>query len=40
VERRTVPTAPVWLHAEGMARALVPGALLDDVIGWLAGAVE
>jgi alpha/beta superfamily hydrolase len=40
VERRAVPPAPVWLHAEGMARALVPGALLDDIVAWLAGAVE
>lgn len=40
VEHRTVPTAPVWLHAEGMARALVPGALLGDVVAWLDGAVE
>jgi alpha/beta superfamily hydrolase len=40
VERRAVPRAPVWLHAEGMARALVPGALLDGVVEWLAGAVE
>ena len=40
VERRVVPPAPVWLHAEGMARALVPGPLLDDIVDWLAGAVE
>ncbi len=40
VEPRAVPASPVWLHAEGMARARVPGALLDDVVAWLAGAVE
>jgi alpha/beta superfamily hydrolase len=38
VERRGVPPAPVWLHAEGMARALVPGPLLEEIVGWLAGA--
>ncbi len=40
VEHRAVPPAPVWLHAEGMARALVPGALLDGVVAWLAGGAE
>ena len=40
VDRRAVPPAPVWLHAEGMARALVPGALLDDIVAWVGGAVE
>ena len=40
VEHRPVATSPVWLHAEGMARALVPGALLDDIVAWLAGAVD
>jgi alpha-beta hydrolase superfamily lysophospholipase len=40
VERRAVPLAPVWLHAEGMSRVLVPGALLEDVVAWLAGGPE
>ena len=38
VERRSVPPCPVWLHAEGMSRALVPGSLIEGVVGWLAGA--
>jgi len=38
VERRRFPPAPVWLHAEGMDRSLVPGELLDFVVGWLASA--
>jgi pimeloyl-ACP methyl ester carboxylesterase len=37
VEHRPVPPAPVWLHAEGMSRALVPGALLEGIVAWLAG---
>lgn len=37
VENRTVPPAPVWLHAEGMSRVLVPGALLEGLVAWLAG---
>jgi alpha/beta superfamily hydrolase len=40
VEHRAVPPCPVWLHAEGMSRALVPGALLDGVVAWLAGGAE
>jgi len=39
VERRRFPPAPVWLHAEGEERALVPGELLDAVVAWLAGPV-
>jgi hypothetical protein len=35
VERRRFPPAPVWLHAEGMERSLVPGELLDFVTAWL-----
>lgn len=38
VQRRRFPPAPVWLHAEGMDRSLVPGELLDFVVGWLASA--
>ena len=38
VERRQFPPAPVWLHAEGMERALVPGELLASVVAWLEGA--
>jgi len=38
VERRRFPPAPVWLHAEGMERSLVPGELLDFVTAWLGGA--
>lgn len=34
-ERRRFPPAPVWLHAEGMDRVLVPGDLLDAVVLWL-----
>ena len=37
VEHRAVPRAPVWLHAEGMSQVLVPGALLEGVVAWLAG---
>jgi len=40
VEHRAVSTVPVWLHAEGMSSVLVPGALLDGVVTWLAGATE
>jgi pimeloyl-ACP methyl ester carboxylesterase len=36
-EQRTVPPAPVWLHAEGMSHALVPGPILDGMVGWLRG---
>ncbi|HEX9189254.1 MAG TPA: alpha/beta hydrolase [Vicinamibacteria bacterium] len=36
VEAREVPPAPVWLHAEGMSRALVPGTLLEGIVRWLA----
>jgi len=38
VERRRFPPAPVWLHAEGMERSLVPGELLDFVTAWLGSA--
>jgi alpha-beta hydrolase superfamily lysophospholipase len=38
VERRRFPFAPVWLHAEGLDRAIVPGDLLDFVTTWLGGA--
>ena len=37
VERRTVPPLPVWLHAEGMSRVLVPGALLEGIVAWIGG---
>jgi hypothetical protein len=37
VEHRVLPPAPVWLHAEGMSRVLVPGALLEALVAWLAG---
>jgi pimeloyl-ACP methyl ester carboxylesterase len=37
VEHQTGPTAPVWLHSEGMSRVLVPRALLDGVVTWLTG---
>ncbi|HKC11775.1 MAG TPA: hypothetical protein VKI41_07055, partial [Vicinamibacteria bacterium] len=37
VERRQFPPAPVWLHAEGMDRALVPGELLTAITTWLEG---
>ncbi len=37
VERRVVPPAPVWLHAEGMSRVLVPGALIETMVAWVAG---
>jgi alpha-beta hydrolase superfamily lysophospholipase len=37
VDRATFDPAPVWLHAEGMSRVLVPGALLDHVSRWLEG---
>jgi alpha/beta superfamily hydrolase len=35
VERRVTAAAPVWLHAEGMSRVLVPSPLLDDFTTWL-----
>jgi hypothetical protein len=38
VEQRVVPLAPVWLHAEGMSRVLVPGALIEAVVAWVEGA--
>ena len=38
VEQREVPPAPVWLHAEGMSRVLVPGALIEAVVAWVEGA--
>jgi pimeloyl-ACP methyl ester carboxylesterase len=38
VERQRFPPAPVWLHAEGMERSLVPGELLDFVTAWLGSA--
>ena len=38
VEQRVVPPAPVWLHAEGMSRVLVPGALIEAVVAWVEGA--
>jgi pimeloyl-ACP methyl ester carboxylesterase len=38
VERRRFAPAPVWLHAEGMERSLVPGELLDFVTAWLGSA--
>jgi alpha/beta superfamily hydrolase len=38
VERRRFLPAPVWLHAEGMERSLVPGELLDFVTKWLGSA--
>jgi pimeloyl-ACP methyl ester carboxylesterase len=38
VEYRRFPPAPVWLHAEGMDRALVPSELLNFVAAWLARA--
>jgi uncharacterized protein len=38
VERRRFPPAPVWLHAEGMERSLVPSELLAFVGGWLGSA--
>jgi exosortase A-associated hydrolase 2 len=34
-ERASFPPAPVWLHAEGMDRVLVPTALLEHVTRWL-----
>jgi pimeloyl-ACP methyl ester carboxylesterase len=37
VERRSFDPAPVWLHAEGMNRVLVPGELLEHVTRWLEG---
>ena len=37
VETRTVPPLPVWLHAEGMSRVLVPGALLEGIVAWIGG---
>ncbi len=39
VEHRVVPPAPVWLHAEGMSRVLVPGALVEGVVAWVEGAL-
>jgi alpha/beta superfamily hydrolase len=33
-----LPAAPVWLHAEGMDRTLVPGPQLDAIAAWLAEA--
>jgi alpha/beta superfamily hydrolase len=39
VEQRVVPPAPVWLHAEGMSRVLVPGALIEAVVAWVEGAL-
>jgi pimeloyl-ACP methyl ester carboxylesterase len=36
VEHRRVEPAPVWLHAEGMSRVLVPGSLLAAIVAWLA----
>jgi uncharacterized protein len=38
VEQRAVPPAPVWLHAEGMSRVLVPAALIEGIVAWVAGA--
>jgi pimeloyl-ACP methyl ester carboxylesterase len=38
VEQRVVPPVPVWLHAEGMSRVLVPGALIEAVVAWVEGA--
>lgn len=38
LETAAFPQAPVWLHAEGMDRALVPAPLLDHVTGWLEAA--
>ena len=35
VEHRAVPSAQVWLHAEGMSRVLVPGALLQGLVAWI-----
>jgi hypothetical protein len=29
----------VWLHAEGMSRVLVPGALIEAVVAWVEGAL-
>jgi uncharacterized protein len=37
VDRRVVPPFPVWLHAEGMSRVLVPGALIESMAAWVAG---
>jgi pimeloyl-ACP methyl ester carboxylesterase len=37
VARRRFSPAPVWLHAEGEERALVPGELLDHVAAWMGG---
>ncbi len=37
VVRRRFSPAPVWLHAEGEERALVPGELLEHVATWLGG---
>lgn len=33
---REFGAVPVWLHAEGMERALVPGDLVADLVSWLA----
>jgi len=38
VERRRFAPAPVWLHAEGMDRVLVPWELLGFVASWVASA--
>ena len=38
VERVSFPPAPVWLHAEGMDRVLVPTVLLEHVTHWLEAA--
>ncbi len=35
VTRRRFEAAPVWLHAEGMDSALVPGELVAGVASWL-----
>ena len=39
VEHRVTASAPVWLHAEGMSRVLVPSPLLDDVTAWIKAAL-
>ncbi len=35
VEHLATSRVPVWVHAEGMSRVLVPGDLLDGVVRWL-----